>query len=68
MYSLFNCPSCLKEIPLEVDMSDNIVYGGDECENCGYVLSEKEKMEIYDLALRDCASVLTDAAFHRQER
>lgn len=58
----FYCPKCNAELDAELDVGEHILYGGEECDECGYVFTKKEAEKIYEDALTDGFSGLIDRA------
>jgi transcription elongation factor Elf1 len=49
----FDCPKCKAELSADLDVSDHILYGGEECDECGYIFTKREAEKIYEKALSD---------------
>ena len=65
----FNCPMCLKNLTAETDVGEHIVDWSEKCDDCGYIFSEKEVLDIYDRALEDAwGSMIDNACDYGQER
>lgn len=58
----FCCPNCKAKLNAELDVGEHILYGGEQCDECGYIFTKAEGEKIYKDALTDGFGSLIDSA------